>query len=206
MDEYVVVKTFWKPTFAHRAATELEDAGIPAEVVDDEIVSADPLLANAVGGVKLRVHQSHGERAREILEGERDGSLDDGEFPESADFDSLSEEEQEEWEEMTEGLRCPKCGSQSIGFEPLSMLAWVVLTAGPFFLGGFVPGATPVGRLASTAGLLGGGIWLLILRKFPLACKDCQHWGARSRFDPRAELDAEAEDPRRMPEPPSDES
>lgn len=204
MEERVVVKTFWKPTFAHRAATELEDAGIPAEVVDDEIVSADPLLANAVGGVKLRVHRSQADRAREILEGERDGSLDDGEVPESAEFDPLSEDEEEEWEEMTEGLRCPECGSKSIGFEPLSMLAWVVLTAGPFLLGGFVPGVSPIGRLASTAGLLGGGIWLLILRKFPLACKDCQHWGARKRFDPRAELDADADRTRRMPETPSD--
>lgn len=189
MDHHVVVKTYWKPTLAHRAATELEDSGIAVDVVDDEIVSADPLLANAVGGVKLRVHESDAARAREILEGERDGTLEEDSFPETADFDPLEPDEEEEWNEITDGLRCPKCESQAVGFEPLSMMAWVAAMGGFFSLGLSLPSLTPGTAFLSGSGLLAGGVWLLIFRKFPLACKECQHWGARSRFDPRHRLD-----------------
>jgi hypothetical protein len=54
-------------------------SGVPAVVVDDNIVQTNPFLTLAVGGVRVFVPESHAERAREIARAiERgDYALDD---------------------------------------------------------------------------------------------------------------------------------
>ena len=53
---------------ADLARNVLEEAGIPAYVVDREIVSMEWLLGAAVNGVKVQVTSEHAERAEAILE------------------------------------------------------------------------------------------------------------------------------------------
>jgi hypothetical protein len=45
----------------------LESAGVQAWLADDGVVGANPLLAIAVGGVKVQVDPADVERAREVL-------------------------------------------------------------------------------------------------------------------------------------------
>jgi len=49
------------------ASTALEAEGIGAFLLDDKLIAINPLLSNAVGGVKVAVPAEQAERAREIL-------------------------------------------------------------------------------------------------------------------------------------------
>ena len=64
---------------AHLLQSRLEVEGVPAVVVDDNIVQTNPFLTLAVGGVRVFVPELHAERAREIARAiERgDYALDD---------------------------------------------------------------------------------------------------------------------------------
>lgn len=71
---------------------KIESEGIQVIVRDNHTVDTDPLVSNAIGGVKLFVFQEDFERAKEIL-------LDISLF--SVDNDG-------------ELLKCPKCGAEKI--------------------------------------------------------------------------------------------
>jgi predicted RNA-binding Zn-ribbon protein involved in translation (DUF1610 family) len=47
---------------------QLEAEGIRAYLQDEHTVTIDPILSNAVGGIKLLVYEEQAERAREIIE------------------------------------------------------------------------------------------------------------------------------------------
>ncbi|EIP96786.1 hypothetical protein OpiT1DRAFT_01210 [Opitutaceae bacterium TAV1] len=61
------VATFSTPAEAHMAATRLESAGIPVFIRDENTVTFDWLLSNAVGGVKIEVEEDDWADARRIL-------------------------------------------------------------------------------------------------------------------------------------------
>lgn len=67
-DRLVTIATFETAPRAHVARAALEDAGIRVFVADEEIVSMDWMLSNAVGGVKLKVRESDAERALAVLD------------------------------------------------------------------------------------------------------------------------------------------
>lgn len=52
---------------ADAICARLEASGIPALIPDQGAVAINPLLANAVGGIRIQVEESDAERAREIL-------------------------------------------------------------------------------------------------------------------------------------------
>lgn len=57
-------------TFRHEAelvVLGLASAGIDAWLVDHHLVSADPLISNAIGGIKVHVREDDEARAREVL-------------------------------------------------------------------------------------------------------------------------------------------
>ncbi|MFB6264276.1 MAG: putative signal transducing protein, partial [Bradymonadaceae bacterium] len=139
--DLVTVRTFNAPTPAKLAATELEEANIRVRVVDDEIVAADPLLSQAFGGVKLKVPESQVERAREILTDARDGTLDDRLGGEETEFEPLSDPEREEWDRVSQGLRCPSCGDSSVGLDGRWLAAWILASLGAWWSGPLWPAA-----------------------------------------------------------------
>jgi len=53
---------------AQLARIELKREGIESEIFDSEIAAANPLLGNAVGGIKLTVDEKDAIRAGEILQ------------------------------------------------------------------------------------------------------------------------------------------
>ena len=65
--EKVEVATFDWINEAELARIFLEDNNIDVEIVDSQIAAADPLLANAVGGIKLKVINSDAEKAINLL-------------------------------------------------------------------------------------------------------------------------------------------
>jgi len=46
----------------------LQDKGINCHLIDEYIITLDPLLSPAIGGMKLMVYETQAQRAKELLE------------------------------------------------------------------------------------------------------------------------------------------
>ena len=66
-EKLVTVAVFVSPHEAGLAKGELEAYGIPAYVADEFAIGANPLLSNALGGIKVQVPGSFVEKARKVL-------------------------------------------------------------------------------------------------------------------------------------------
>jgi len=76
-DKIVTFESYYDPMLAHIIRSRLEANGIPCFIADENIIGANPLYNNAVGGVKLKVFEKDVERCREILAAEGDLHEDD---------------------------------------------------------------------------------------------------------------------------------
>jgi DNA-directed RNA polymerase subunit RPC12/RpoP len=73
---------------------KIESEGIEVFMFDNNTIDTDPLLSNAIGGVKLFVHSENAEKASEIVSEFNKYSLNDN----------------------GEAIHCPKCNSEKIEF------------------------------------------------------------------------------------------
>lgn len=65
--DFVLLRSFDNYVDAHIALGRLEEEGIRAWLKDENTVTIDPILTNAVGGIKLMVPAVQAERAAAIL-------------------------------------------------------------------------------------------------------------------------------------------
>lgn len=65
--EFVPVKTFDSYITANIWLGKLRDAGIQCMLKDEYTVTIDPILTNAVGGIKLCVYREQLQQSRELL-------------------------------------------------------------------------------------------------------------------------------------------
>ncbi|MGN6246907.1 MAG: putative signal transducing protein, partial [Ginsengibacter sp.] len=65
--DFVTVRTFQNYFSAHITLTKLRDAGIQCFLKDEFTVTVDPILSNAVGGIKLVVAKDQEEAAFQLL-------------------------------------------------------------------------------------------------------------------------------------------
>ena len=86
--EFVLLSSYTNYVEAHIARGVLEEEGINCWLKDENTVTIDPILTNAVGGIKLMVAKSQSERAWEILDRLR--------------------------RESKAAHACPKCGSHNV--------------------------------------------------------------------------------------------
>jgi Putative prokaryotic signal transducing protein len=97
------------------AKGKLESAGIECLLADGNLVRMDWLLSNAIGGIRLQVHQQDLESARAVLE-----------EPIPPEFG------EEELGEPFVQPRCPRCCSLDIGFERIDRFwtygLWLLLS------------------------------------------------------------------------------
>jgi len=93
-----ILKTYLYSHLAHLDLAKLSDEGIEAIIKDDNIVSIDPVYAQAVGGIKLLVKDDDYKRALEILN--------------SNDYDNLKNEFP--GEDISAQIKCSNCGSINI--------------------------------------------------------------------------------------------
>lgn len=81
---------------AHFIKNRLEQEGIPSFLTDEHMVTIDPMMANALGGIKLNVHHADAEEVLQLLnEWENSPYLSDENTP----------------------VQCPNCESQSLNKE-----------------------------------------------------------------------------------------
>lgn len=84
----VILRTFDNYFSANIILTRLQDAGFHCFLKDEYTVTIDPILSNAIGGIKLVVNATDAAAAQQIL----------------AQFD----------EEYMKTVVCPKCGQHNI--------------------------------------------------------------------------------------------
>jgi DNA-directed RNA polymerase subunit RPC12/RpoP len=90
--ELVTIRTFSNYFSANILLTKLRDAGIQCYLKDEYTVTMDPLLTNAVGGIKLVINKDDSAEVSTLLQ----------------QFD----------EEYRRNAVCPKCGSHNIDLLP----------------------------------------------------------------------------------------
>ena len=110
--DFVVINAYNNYIDAHIARGVLEEEGINCWLKDENTVTIDPILTNAVGGIKVMVYKEQAERAWEILS-------------------NLKKEQQQ-------SVVCPKCGSHNIELvsTPRKAINWISAIT-TFFLGDF---------------------------------------------------------------------
>src|SRR5664279_2390781 len=90
--ELITIRTFNNYFSANILLTKLRDAGIQCYLKDEYTVTIDPLLTNAVGGIKLVINKADSQEVFELLQ----------------QFD----------EDYRRKAVCPKCGSHNIELLP----------------------------------------------------------------------------------------
>jgi hypothetical protein len=64
---FVAVRSYDNYIPANMMLQRLEDEGIKAYLQDEHTVTIDPILTNAIGGIKLMVYQDQLERAMQLI-------------------------------------------------------------------------------------------------------------------------------------------
>ncbi|MNE14291.1 hypothetical protein D3C80_1071640 [compost metagenome] len=97
----ITIKIFENAIEAHILKTKLESEGIPAIVVDENVMTLNPFYNIAVGGVKLQIRDEDFEKANAILTEIKQTPITD---------------------DNGRTLNCPKCGSANLytGFKTAS--------------------------------------------------------------------------------------
>lgn len=85
---FIKLRTFDNYFLANITLTKLQDAGITCYLKDEHTVTMDPILSNAIGGIKLVVKEEDVEDAKTLLQ----------------QFD----------EDYLRSVKCPKCGQSQI--------------------------------------------------------------------------------------------
>lgn len=120
--DWVEVARFYEPQFAHIAKLKLESEGIRCFLDNENFVATDWLMANAVGGIKLRVPAGDYERALAIVRSPAEPVDDDI-------ADDATDPSQDRYARSGE-RRCPKCGSGDVAADRsvfAALCGWLLL-------------------------------------------------------------------------------
>jgi hypothetical protein len=66
--DYVEIRSFDNYIEANIVMNMLRHNNINCHLKDENIITIDPLLSPALGGIKLMVHPAHVERARDLID------------------------------------------------------------------------------------------------------------------------------------------
>jgi ribosomal protein S27AE len=84
----ITLRSFDNYFLANITLTKLQDAGVECYLKDENTVTIDPILSNAIGGIKLVVKEADAADAKQLLQ----------------QFD----------EEYLKSVKCPKCSATEI--------------------------------------------------------------------------------------------
>lgn len=106
---FIIAQVYSNYIDANIIMGRLEEEGINCWLKDENTVTIDPILTNAVGGIKLMVAEPQAERAFELLREFR--------------------------KQQQSGLSCPRCGSANIEFvtTPRKVSNWIGVIIGFLF-------------------------------------------------------------------------
>jgi hypothetical protein len=64
---YIILRTYDNYIPAHIALGRLQEEYINCHLQDENTITIDPFLSNAIGGIKLMVVETQAERAQQVL-------------------------------------------------------------------------------------------------------------------------------------------
>ncbi|MEE9362516.1 MAG: DUF2007 domain-containing protein [Cellulophaga sp.] len=76
-EEFYILGAVEYPADAQIIKGKLESEGIPVFLLDENTLNSDPLISNAIGGVKIQVYTTDKERAIALYDEIRSYALDD---------------------------------------------------------------------------------------------------------------------------------
>lgn len=102
---FVLVRSYDNYIPAHMMLQRLEEEGIKGYLMDEHTVTIDPILANAIGGIKLMIYNEQLERALNLI----------------MQFEQA----------YREAAACPKCHSKNIQYitQPNNVTNWFTAIA-----------------------------------------------------------------------------
>jgi predicted RNA-binding Zn-ribbon protein involved in translation (DUF1610 family) len=109
--EFTTIRTFQNYFSAHIILTKLKDVGMECYLKDEFTVTIDPILSNAVGGIKLIVKKEDEKEAAHILR-----LFDDA---------------------YRQSVVCPKCGSKNIELVPVKTTINIVTAVLTWLFGSY---------------------------------------------------------------------
>lgn len=121
--DFVTIRTFQNYFTAHILLSRFRDSGIECFLKDEFLVTVDPILSNAVGGIKLVVKKEDAEEANLLLQ----------------QFD----------EAYRQNAVCPKCGSKTIELVPKQTTANIATAILTWLFGSYAISAKNVYKCAS---------------------------------------------------------
>ena len=128
MDNWKLLQTFTYPHEAHIAKGYLESEGIDTIIKDEVTAQVNNFYSNAIGGVKLLVHESMFTRGTEVLI--KGGYIRDSGEPISPKMELI------QLTPTTDREVCPFCKSKNIGKMKDPNVLVIILY---FLLGAFFP-------------------------------------------------------------------
>lgn len=96
-NNYKILAVFEYSTEAHVTKSKLDSEGLQTLLMDEKTIDTDPLVSNAIGGVKLLVHNNDFEKAATIYNEIRAYQKD----------------------KNGNAISCPKCSSKRILIAPI---------------------------------------------------------------------------------------
>jgi hypothetical protein len=130
MINLTTIRTFDNYVTAHIIKAKLETEGIEAVLIDENTVTMQWHIANAIGGIKLKVAESDIEHALHILETTEQEAIADSQTPgfwDEEDIDQLN----------PDNRICIHCGSQNTRKDDYdkkpAILSWLLLGFPLFF-------------------------------------------------------------------------
>lgn len=91
-DKFITIAAFQYSSEAQIIKGRLEAEGVPVFLSDNYTIDTDPLVSNAIGGVKLKIYTEDREKAQEVLKNINKYALDDNGDP----------------------INCPNCSSTEV--------------------------------------------------------------------------------------------
>ena len=110
-DGFVTIATYPEPLEANLIRSKLLSEEIECILLDENIISVQPFYSNAIGGIKLQVHEDDAERAMQIIEDANKPAL-------HLVYKTKKDNSNKPLENNKPA--CPECNSNNIYFERLS--------------------------------------------------------------------------------------
>jgi len=107
-EKLLILKTFMYPSEAYPLMSKLESEGIMCFLDGENTISVHPFLSNAIGGAKLKIRESDGKRANEIIK-----EIDEN-FNETVKANEKTIPEKFSRGFVMVGTFCPECDSTNV--------------------------------------------------------------------------------------------
>ena len=126
-DGFVTIASYPEPLEANLIRSKLLSEDIECILLNENIISVQPFYSNAVGGIKLQVHEDDAERARKII--------DDANKP-NLHVVYKDKTIRPKKNNHPHNVLCPECSSSDVYFERLSnaeLILCILFLGIPYF-------------------------------------------------------------------------